>query len=169
MPKLHFGSRGGVYTIKNGNKNYLKFGNDSDSDDEGINFNNGAFGNEGEGQGQSDLYKLYSDRNDDIAKLDNVIDNINDINGYGYINCYGYTKDNEEELFHNILRYPKPNPKSNNKNHYKNLINENNLYNLRYLAFNNDDIDYYYGKIMIIVNNNHISFEPKRLNLNQDV
>jgi hypothetical protein len=136
MPKLHFGSRGGVYTIKKGTKKYLKFGN--------YDLNWGALDDEGP-QGQ------LADNYDNMYRLDRVIQDIDNND---------YDKHNEEELFHKILGYPKPlDTKSISINYYKNIIDEedNLKKKLSYIIFS-DYIQTYYDQIMDILENNHNSF-----------
>jgi hypothetical protein len=141
MPKLHFGSRGGVYTIKKGTKKYLKFGNDEIDE---IDFDGVGFYDEEEG-----VYETYYLSN--MNKLYNIIQDIDN---------NGYDKHNEEELFHNILGYPKPlDTKSISINYYKNIIDEedNLKKKLSYIIFS-DYIQTYYDQIMDILENNHNSF-----------
>jgi hypothetical protein len=145
MPKLHFGSRGGVYTIKKGTKKYLKFGNYE------IDSNDFDFGDEGD-EGELGYYanRMESNRME-LDKLINEIDNNNN------------TKD-IIKLF-SMLGYSEP---GGNKlpSNYKNRVNINLENNLGYLIGYDSDFDYYFGLINSIIDNLPPTIEygnPKRI------
>jgi hypothetical protein len=82
MPKLHFGSRGGVYTIKKGTKKYLKFGNYEIDE---INFGDDAFADEGiHPKNRNKLTTLINsiNSNNDIRKSKDIIELFSML-GYG--------------------------------------------------------------------------------------
>jgi hypothetical protein len=150
MPKLHFGSRGGVYTIKKGTKKYLKFGNyEIDSND----FNPDDFGDAFE-YDEDPRFKYHLNNKQKLSKL---IDDINNGNKY---------QKNVIELF-TMLGYSQPGGDKFPTNYYESYIKPYNLSDeLEKLIGYDTDFDYYWGSInsiigdlpQTIINNN-----PRRL------